>query len=83
MLTSEDFAKLDDIYMRSETAKEIFVRKDDCNAKHEDINKEIADMTVALAKTNSQLSILVKICSATLGTCGTAIIAAIMRLILN
>lgn len=83
MLTSEDFAKLDEMYMRSDIANEIFVRKDDCSTKHENLNKEITDIALTLAKTNSQLSILVKICSATLGTCGTAIVAAIMNLILK
>lgn len=83
MLTSEDIAKLDEMYMRSEIANEIFVRKDDCSTKHENLNKEITDIALTLAKTNSQLSILVKICSATLGTCGTAIVAAIMNLILK
>lgn len=83
MLTSEDIAKLDGLYMRSETAKEIFVRKDDCSTKHENLNKEMTDIALTLAKTNSQLSVLIKICSATLTTCGTAIVAAIMKLILK
>jgi hypothetical protein len=73
MLTAEDFKMLDDRY----------VQKDDCTTRHENVNKEIADATIALAKTNSQLSVLIKICSATLGATATAIIGALMGLILK
>ena len=83
MLSPEDLTKLDNIYMRSEIANEIFVRKDDCSTKHENLNKGITDIALTLAKTNSQLSILIKISSATLTACGTAIVVAIMNLILK
>ena len=73
MLTAEDFVALDDRY----------VQKDDCNTRHESVNKEVAEITVALAKTNSQLSMRVKICSATLGAVGMAVVGALMSLILK
>lgn len=73
MLTAEDFEVLDNRY----------VQKDDCTTRHESVNKEIADVTIALAKTNSQLSMLIKICSATLGATATAIVGALMSLILK
>lgn len=73
MLTAEDFEVLDNRY----------VQKDDCTTRHENVNKEIADVTIALAKTNSQLSMLIKICSATLGATATAIVGALMSLILK
>lgn len=73
MLTAEDFVALDDRY----------VQKDDCNTRHESVNKEVTEITVALAKTNSQLSMLVKICSATLGAVGMAVVGALMSLVLK
>ena len=73
MLTQEDFATLDNRY----------VQKDDCNTRHENINREVADITVSHAKTNSQLSMLIKICSATLATAGAAVVGALMKLILK
>ena len=73
MLTVEDYEILDNRY----------VQKDDCNTRHENINKEITEITVTLAKTNSQLSLLVKVCSATLGAVGMGIVGALMSLILK
>lgn len=73
MLTPEDFAQLDNIY----------VRKDDCNNRHEETAKEINELTVTQAKINTQLSMLIKINAAELGAVGTAIVAAIMKLILK
>jgi hypothetical protein len=73
MLTAEDFEVLDNRY----------VQKDDCNTRHEGVNKELAEVSVQLAKTNSQLSLLVKICSATLGAAGASIIGVLMKLILK
>lgn len=73
MLTQEDFAQLDNIY----------VRKDDCNDRHSDTAREISELTVSQTKINTQLGMLIKINAAELGAVGTAIIAAIMKLILN
>lgn len=83
MLTSEDFEKLDEIYIRSETAKEIFVRKDDCNDRHSETAKEISELTISQTKINTQLGMLIKISAVELGAVGTAIITAIMELILK
>lgn len=73
MLTQEDFAQLDNIY----------VHKDDCNDRHADTAREISELTVSQTKINTQLGMLIKINAAELGAVGTAIIAAIMKLILN
>jgi hypothetical protein len=73
MLTPEDFAQLDDRY----------VRKDDCNDRHADTAREISELTISQAKINTQLSMLIKINAAELGAVGTAIIAAIMKLVLK
>lgn len=73
MLTAEDYEILDNRY----------VQKDDCNVRHENVNREMADIAVQLSKTNSQLGLLIKICSATLSASGVAIIGALMKLILK
>lgn len=73
MLTQEDFAQLDNRY----------VLKDDCNDRHSDTAKEINELTISQAKINTQLGMLIKINAAELGAVGTAIIAAIMKLILK
>jgi hypothetical protein len=73
MLTQEDFAQLDNRY----------VLKDDCNDRHSDTAKEISELTISQTKINTQLGMLIKINAAELGAVGTAIIAAIMKLILN
>lgn len=73
MLTPEDFAQLDNIY----------VRKDDCNDRHEETSKEINELIVAQAKITTQLNMLIKISAAELGAVGTAIVAAIMKAILK
>lgn len=73
MLTQEDFAQLNNIY----------VRKDDCNDRHADTAREISELTISQTKINTQLGMLIKINAAELGAVGTAIIAAIMKLILN
>lgn len=83
MLSPEDLAKLDEIYMRSETAKEVFVRKDDCNERHADAATELAELKITLTKLTSQMSMLIKGVYATLGTAGGAIVMAIMNLILK
>ena len=83
MLSPEDLAKLDDIYMRSEIANEIFVRKDDCNERHADAATELAELKITLTKLTSQMSMLIKGVYATLGTAGGAIVMAIMNLILK
>ena len=72
-LTKEDFAVLDNRY----------VLKDDCNDRHAEAAKEISELTVAQAKINTQLGWLIKINAAELGAIGTALIAAIMKLILK
>ena len=73
MLTQEDFEILDNRY----------VQKDDCNTRHEGVNRELTELTVQLAKSNSQLAMLIKISSVTLGTVATAVIGALMKLILK
>ena len=73
MLTQEDFAQLDNRY----------VLKDDCNDRHSDTAKEISELTISQTKINTQIGMLIKINSAELGAVGTAIIAAIMKLILK
>ena len=73
MLTQEDFAQLDNRY----------VLKDDCNDRHLDTAKEISELTISQTKINTQLGMLIKINAAELGAVGTAIIAAIMKLILK
>jgi hypothetical protein len=73
MLTQEDFAQLDNRY----------VLKDDCNDRHSDTAKEISELTISQTKINTQLGMLIKINAAELGAVGTAIIAAIMKLILK
>lgn len=83
MLSPEDLAKLDEIYMRSEIANEIFVRKDDCNDRHADAAAEFAELKITLTKLTSQMSMLIKGVYATLCTAGGAIVMAIMNLILK
>lgn len=73
MLSSEDLAQLDNI----------FVRKDDCTDRHTGTAKEISELTIAQTKMTTQLSLLIKIQAAQLGAIGTAIVAAIMKLILK
>lgn len=73
MLSSEDLAQLDNIY----------VRKDDCTDRHAGTAKEISELTIAQTKISTQLGILIKISGAELGAIGAAIIAAIMKLILK
>lgn len=73
MLTQEDFTQLDNRY----------VLKDDCNERHSDTAKEISELTISQTKINTQLGMLIKINAAELGAVGTAIIAAIMKLILK
>jgi len=73
MLTPEDFTQLDNIY----------VRKDDCNIRHADTSREISELTISQTKINTQLGMLIKINAAELGAVGTAIVAAIMKLILK
>lgn len=73
MLSSEDLQQLDNIY----------VRKDDCNDRHEGTAKEISELTIAQTKVATQLGWLIKINAAELGAVGTAIVAAIMKLILK
>lgn len=73
MITQEDFAQLDNRY----------VLKDDCNDRHSDTAKEISELTISQTKINTQLGMLIKINAAELGAVGTAIIAAIMKLILK
>lgn len=73
MLSQEDLAQLDNIY----------VRKDDCTDRHAGTAKEISELTIAQTKISTQLGILIKISGAELGAIGTAIIAAIMKLILK
>jgi len=73
MLTPEDLAQLDNIY----------VRKDDCSVRHADTAREISELTISQAKINTQLGMLIKINAAELGAVGAAIIAAIMKLILK
>lgn len=73
MLTPEDLAQLDNIY----------VRKDDCNNRHEETAKEINELNVTQAKIITQLNMLIKISAAELGAVGTAIVAAIMKFILK
>lgn len=73
MLTAEDFAILDDKY----------VRKDDCNDRHEASQKEITEIIIQQTKMNTQLSLLVKICAFTAGGIGTLLIGAIGSLILK
>lgn len=73
MLTQEDLAQLDNIY----------VRKDDCTDRHAGTAKEISELTIAQTKMTTQLGMLIKINAAELGAIGTAIVAAIMKLILK
>lgn len=73
MLTAEDFAILDDKY----------VRKDDCNDRHIAQEKEITEIIVQQTKMNTQLGLLVKICAFTAGGIGTLLIGAIGSLILK
>lgn len=73
MLSQEDLTQLDSIY----------VRKDDCNDRHVETAKEISELTIAQTKVSTQLSWLIKINAAELGAVGTAIVAAIMKLILK
>lgn len=73
MLTPEDFVQLDNIY----------VRKDDCNVRHADTSREISELTISQTKINTQLGMLIKINAAELGAVGTAIVAAIMKVILK
>lgn len=73
MLTQEDFAQLDNIY----------VRKDDCSDRHAGTAREISELTISQTKINTQLGMLIKINAAELGAIGTAIIAAIMKLIIK
>lgn len=73
MLDRSDFEILDHRY----------VQKDDCNNRHTAETKEISDIAMAQAKNNTLLGILVKIQAAQLGAIASAIIAAIMNLILK
>ena len=73
MLTQEDYALLVNRY----------VRKDDCNERHTIETNKITELTVAQAKMNTQLGLLIKISSVTLGTIITAIIGAVMGMILK
>lgn len=71
MLSPEDFAQLDNRY----------VRKDDCNERHAEAAKEITELTVQQTKINTQLGVLIKINSVMLTAVATAIVGAIMKLI--
>lgn len=62
---------------------EIYVRKDDCNDRHADTAKEISEITISMAKTNMQLSILVKINAFIATAVGGGLIAAILKLIIK
>lgn len=73
MLKQEDYDVLDNRY----------VQKDDCNTRHENLNKEVNEISLALTKLTSQLSMIIKITSAILGTAGAAVIAALMKLIIK
>jgi hypothetical protein len=73
MLTAEDFAILDDKY----------VRKDDCNDRHIAQEKEITEIIVQQTKMSTQIGLLVKICAFTAGGIGTLLIGAIGSLILK
>ena len=73
LFTTEQLQYLDNLY----------VKKNDCNDRHTEAAKEITELTVQQAKITTQLSLLIKINSATLGAVGAAIVAAIMKLILK
>lgn len=73
MLEKQDYEQLDNRY----------VQKDDCNTRHESTNKSMNEIALALTKLTSQMSMIIKICSAILGTAGTAIVVALMNQVLK
>ena len=73
MLTPEDLLQLDNIY----------VRKDDCNDRHEKSDRELTEIRIQLAKINAHLSIQNKVMAFVAGGIGTLLIGAIGSLILK
>lgn len=69
MIDSSDFATLDNRY----------VQKDDCNDKHASLSTLVTQLEVAQAKTNTQLSWLVKLTAAST----TAVLGAVLTAIVN
>lgn len=62
---------------------ERYVQKDDCNDRHKAAADEIKEILIVQTRNNTMLNTLVKINSVELGAVATAIIAAIMKLILK
>ena len=61
----------------------IFVRKDDCNERHEKADKEFTEINIQLAKMSTQLGIIVKVCAFIAGGIGTILIGAVGSLIIK
>ena len=60
-----------------------YVKKDDCNSRHEETVKEISELKISSAKTNTLLSVLVKICSFIAATAGGILIKEFCELIVK
>lgn len=60
-----------------------YVRKDACNDRHVELAKELSEVSVNQAKIVTDLGIIKKINAVELGAVATAIIAALMDVILK
>ncbi len=77
MLTAEDYKAL------AEEFDNRYVRKDDCNTRHENLNGSLADMSVTMTKMSTQLSGISKMGAITLGAIIPALIGALMNILLK
>lgn len=77
MLTQDDIKQIEEHFTN------VFVRKDDCNDRHEAQDKEMAEIAVQLAKMNTIQNLLVKINAFTATGIGTLLIGAIGKLIIK
>lgn len=60
-----------------------YVRKDACNDRHTELAKDLTEVSVTQATILTKLGNIEKIEAVKLGTVATAIVAAIMKLILK
>lgn len=61
----------------------IFVRKDDCNVRHAETMSDLTELKIQQAKTNTLLSILVKVSAFEATALGGLLIGSIGKLILK
>ena len=81
MLSAEDIKTIRQ--MIHEEGDDSYVKKDDCNTRHENLTKDLTSIAVSMAKTESKLSLLIKISTAVATAVGLEVVGAVMNLILG